>query len=165
VSGLEARDLSELAGAWFDGHPQNDAGKALVCYRAGTAAPLGAVTRAFASVPAPHSLDVLLYDPNAPQPAFLMVLALTGDYIGAGEYKGGADDVLVGLGVADATSTCSTWTAAESTASDFVAYGAGDRTTAGTLTSTGLVAGPVFGPAAGTEPACSVLFAWFELSG
>jgi hypothetical protein len=53
--------------------------------------------------------------------------------------------------------------AAASTASDFVAYASGAQAAAGTLTSTGLVTGPIFGPPSGDEPACSVLFAWFEL--
>lgn len=161
MPGSGATDIAATAARWFATHPEPASGAALVCYRAGATAPVGVATTAFASAPSPHSLDVILHTP----PAILMVISLSGDYIGPGEYKGGADDVMVGLGVADADGAASTWTAAAGTASDLTTYGPGAEATAGTLTSFGLVSGPVFGPPEGDQPACAVLFSWFELGG
>ena len=90
-----------------------------------------------------------------------MVLNLSGDYIGPGVYEGGVDDVMVGLGVAGNGS--SSWTAGGSTRTILTTYGADAATTAGTLTSTGLLSGPVFGPPDSAGPACDILFAWFAL--
>lgn len=159
-------DLGLTAAQWLAARPGAMTGLAEVFFLAnGAPAPVRVTTHAFVWSEQPHSLDVMLHDPSETTPSFLMILGLSGDYIGPGEYKGGISDIAVGVGVVEPGGDAFTWTAAVTTASDLRTYGSGASATCATFTSTGLVAGPMFGPPAGDTPGCSVLFAWYELGG
>lgn len=154
--------LEEIASRWLAAWPGSVAGIATIFFL-----PVGAPTprRVEAAVQVfddgSHSLEVICRTPARGSPSFLMVLDLSGDYVGPGVYEGGVDDVMVGLGVAGNGS--SSWTAGGSTRTILTTYGADAATTVGTLTSTGLLTGPVFGPPDCAVPACDILFAWFAL--
>lgn len=138
------------------------AGAVVFYHQLGARPPVRVATTAHLSV-GERSLEVVLRDPIQDPLQFVMIVGLSDDYLGPGEYRGGSDDIAVGLGVLGPDDRPVTWTASPRTASHLTTYGSATQTTAATFTATGLLTGPLLGPPDGQDPACDVVFAWFDV--
>lgn len=141
-------------------------GVATICYRIGHAAPVQVSVSLVSYASNPESLALAFYDPVVTPVSFLMTLGIEGFYLGPGEYKGGVQDVQVGIGIVQADGSVPVWTAAQATLSDLTTYVVPAGALVGTCTVSGLVPGPLFGPPDDPPPAgqpdLQILFCYFS---